>query len=91
MAFRVNIFRLKGVERELGRIADCLEALLAQSGVYLSTPKVDETGPAPYIAETDEERIALGEMLEELRGKHTQVEEDEEAGREEGASLSSDV
>ena len=86
MALRVNIFRLQGVERQLRRIADCLEALLAQSGVYLSTPMADETGPAPYIAETDEDRIALGEMLEELRGKRAQVEEGQEPGGQEEPS-----
>ena len=81
----VSFVKLKGVTRELGRIASacerlasCWEAELAEQGHYMSPPKADTSGPEPELTYVDEEADALAEIEERLglKRKDLTIEED---------------
>lgn len=81
----VSWVRLKGVVRELSRIANaterlaaCWEAELAEKGLYMSPPKADTSGPEPELTYTDEEADALAELEAKLGLKRQEVAEEEE-------------
>lgn len=82
----INMVRLKGVTRELARIASacerlasCWEAQLAEQGINMRPPKADTSGPEPELTYVDEEADALAEIEEKmgLRKKSVVSEEDE--------------
>lgn len=82
----INMVRLKGVTRELARIANacerlasCWEAELAEQGLNMRPPKADTSGPEPELTYTDEEADALAEIEERLglKRKEPVLEEDE--------------
>ena len=81
----VNFLRLKGVVRELQRIANaterlatCWEAELAEQGLHIRPPKADMSGPEPELTYVDEEADALVELEEKLgiRKKEPEFSED---------------
>jgi hypothetical protein len=62
----VNLVRLRGVERQLKRIADLLEIVVEEfSGRRLVSPAAP-TGPEPEVLYTDEEADALREFEEAM-------------------------
>lgn len=78
--------KLKGVVRELSRVANacerlasCWEAELAEQGLHIRPPKADVSGPEPELTYVDEEADALAEIEERLgmRKKEPEFEEDE--------------
>lgn len=69
----ISWVKLKGVTRELSRIAsacerlaDCWELELAQQGYNMRPPKADVSGPEPELTYVDEEADALAEIEEKL-------------------------
>ncbi len=81
----IGLIRLKGVIRELSRVANacerlaaCWEAELAEQGLHIRPPKADVSGPEPELTYVDEEADALLEIEERLglKRKVTEVEED---------------
>ena len=81
----VNLIRLRGVIRELARVASacerlaaCWEAELAEQGLHIRPPKADTSGPEPELTYVDEEADALTELEERLglKPKDTVLEED---------------
>ena len=81
----VNLIRLRGVIRELARVASacerlaaCWEAELAEQGLHIRPPKADTSGPEPELTYVDEEADALTELEERLglKPKATVLEED---------------
>ena len=82
----IGLIRLKGVVRELSRvalacerIAACWEAELAEQGLHIRPPKADVSGPEPELTYVDEEADALAEIEERLgiRKKEPEFEEAE--------------
>ena len=80
----INLLRLKGVVRELSRIAsaterlaDCWERDLAEQGLNMRPPKADLSGPEPELTYVDEEADALAEIEAKLRGRKAEADEDE--------------
>lgn len=61
---KITIFRLKGVEKQLERIATALEVWASAQGVNVTVPKADTSGAAPEIMYTDEESDAIREIKE---------------------------
>jgi hypothetical protein len=81
----IALIRLKGVVREMSRIASaceriasCWEAELAEKGHYMSPPKADLSGPEPELTYTDEEADALAEIEAQLKGSKRPSTTDEE-------------
>ena len=73
----VNIARLRGVEKQLDRIATALENILRyQYGYNTAKLKVDTSGEPPDVAYTTDFDQAVDELEAAFRGK--QVEEEEE-------------
>lgn len=77
----VNLIRLKGVIRELSRVASacerlaaCWEAELAEQGLHIRPPKADTSGPEPELTYVDEEADALTEIEERLGLKRKEPE-----------------
>ena len=77
----LNLIRLKGVVRELSRIASacerlaaCWEAELAEQGLHICPPKADVSGPEPELTYVDEEADALAEIEERLGLKRKEPE-----------------
>jgi hypothetical protein len=64
----LNLVRLRGVERQLRRIADLLEIVVEESYGRRLSPPAPVTGPEPEVLYTDEEADAVREM-EELMSK----------------------
>ena len=58
LRLRRSVKHIAGCERELGRIADCLEAICVHEGVILKP----EGKPETVIAFTDEEAEARAEI-----------------------------
>ena len=82
---QINLIRLKGVTKELARVAnacerlaDCWERELAEQGLNMRPPKADTSGPEPELTYTDEEADALAEIEERLglKRKEPELEED---------------
>jgi hypothetical protein len=80
----ISMVRLKGVTRELARIAsacerlaDCWERELAEQGLNMRPPRADTSGPEPELTYVDEEADALVEIEERLglRKKEVEVED----------------
>lgn len=72
---KITIFRLKGVERQLERIASALEVWMAAQGVNVIVPKADTSGPEPEVLYTDEEQDAIQE-IKEAAGQVSRKEEE---------------
>jgi len=81
----IGLIRLKGVIRELSRVASacerlaaCWEAELAEQGLHIRPPKADMSGPEPELTYVDEEADALLELEEKLgiRKKEPEFSED---------------
>ena len=82
---QISLIRLKGVVREISRIANaceriasCWEAELADKGHYMSPPKADLSGPEPELTYVDEEADALAELEERLGLKRKEPDLDED-------------
>jgi hypothetical protein len=86
----INLIRLKGLIRELSRIADaaeriavCEERKLSEDGIYVRPIKQDTTGPEPSVSYSDEELDYLNEFIEEERrraGKKVRTSESNSDG-----------
>ena len=81
----VTFLRVKGIVRELARVANacerlaaCWEAELAEQGLHIRPPKADMSGPEPELTYVDEEADALAELEEKLgiRKKEPEFSED---------------
>lgn len=77
----INISRLKptvrvlrGIEAQLCRIADCMEADLNERGFFLKPPKADTSGPEPTAIYTDEIEEAMRQWKEMQTGRTEEVE-----------------
>lgn len=57
-----------GIEKQLTRIADCLEAILEQAyGYSMTPPKGDTSGPEPQVMYTDQDKYDIDEMVERVK------------------------
>ena len=63
----VTWVRLKGVEKQLRRIADLLEIVVEESYGRRLTPATAPIGPEPEVLYTDEEADAVREMEEAMK------------------------
>lgn len=81
----ITLVKLRGVVKELARVASacerlaaCWEAELAEQGINMRPPRADTSGPEPELTYVDEEADALAELEEKLglRRKAVEVEED---------------
>jgi len=72
----VTWVRLRGVERQLKRIADALDIILEETYGRRQTPSPSPTGPEPEVLYTDEEADAVREMEEAMRKYKAQPEEE---------------
>jgi len=61
------VLELRGIRKELERMADCWEAELSQQGYHMRPPKADTSGPEPTIEYTDEEMDYVRESVDRLR------------------------
>jgi hypothetical protein len=61
------IAELRGIRRELGRLADCWEAEMAEQGYHMTPPKADTSGPEPSMSYVDEEEDWLRETVDRYR------------------------
>jgi len=58
---------LKGIQRDLARIADCLEVFVeAAYGIHMKAQKPDTAGEEPQVFYTDEEEDFKREYLEKI-------------------------
>jgi len=80
---QVNITRmkptataLKGIQRDLARIADCLEVLVeAAYGIRMKVQEADTSGEEPQVFYTDEEEDFKREYLEKMGKAERPIEE----------------
>ncbi len=80
---QVNIARmkptasaLKGMQRDLARIADCLEVIVEQAyGIRMKAQQADTSGEEPQVFYTDEEEDFKREYLEKMGKAERPVEE----------------
>jgi hypothetical protein len=80
---QVNIARmkptasaLKGIQRDLARIADCLEVFVDQAyGIRMKAQQPDTAGEEPQVFYTDEEEDFKREYLEKMGKAERPVEE----------------
>ena len=77
----ITLVKLKGVVKELSRVAsacerlaECWELELAQQGYNMRPPKADVSGPEPELTYVDEEADALAEIEERLGLKRKEAE-----------------
>ena len=67
---------LKGIQRDLARIADCLEVIVEQSwGIRMKDSKPDTAGEEPQVFYTDEEEDFKREYLEKMGKAERPIEE----------------
>ena len=67
---------LKGIQRDLARIADCLEVIVeAAYGIRMKAQKPDTEGEEPQVFYTDEEEDFKREYLEKMGKAERPVEE----------------
>ena len=61
---KIQLYRLRPIERELKRVADALETLLLLQYNYRSTPltKAERGGPEPGVTYSDEHAKAIAEL-----------------------------
>ena len=80
---QVNISRmkptataLKGIQRDLARIADCLEVFVEQAyGIRMKVQKPDTAGEETQVFYTDEEEDFKREYLEKMGKAERPVDE----------------
>ena len=81
---QVNISRmkptaaaLKGIQRDLARIADCLEVIVeAAYGIRMKAQKPDTAGEEPQVFYTDEEEDFKREYLEKMGKAERPLDDD---------------
>lgn len=61
------VLELRGIRRELERLADCWEMELSQGGIHMRPPKADTSGPEPTIEYTDEEMDWVRESVDRYK------------------------
>ena len=62
------ISELRGIRKELERLADCWEAELSEvHRINMRPPKADTSGPEPTVVYTDEEEGWARESIERLK------------------------
>ena len=66
LRLRRSVKHIAGCERELTRIADCLEAICAHEGVSVKA----EGKPETFVAFTDEEAEARAEMEQWMKEQY---------------------
>lgn len=79
----LHLFRLRrtlkhisGVEKQLCRIADCLESYLTAQGIAVKIPETHEPAQVFYTDERlDRQKEVLEEVFEQMGGTPEQVEE----------------
>jgi len=71
----VTLMRLRGVERQLKRIADLLEIVVEETWGRRLTPSPPPSGPEPEVMYTDEEADAVREMEEAMKRYKPETEE----------------
>jgi hypothetical protein len=72
----VTWVRLRGVERQLKRIADALDIIVEENYGRRLTPSTPPSGPEPEVLYTDEEADAVREMEEAMRRYKGKPEEE---------------
>ena len=67
---------LKGIQRDLARIADCLEVIVEQAyGIRMKAEKIDDSGEEAVALYTDEEADWKREYLEQMGKAERPTEE----------------
>ena len=68
---------LKGIQRDLARIADCLEVIVEQAyGIRMKAEKIDDSGEEAVALYTDEEADWKREYLEQMGKAERPLDDD---------------
>lgn len=68
---------LRGIRRELERLADCWEAQLAESGIHMRPPRADTSGAEPTISYVDEEEDYVRETVDRYKREDELAEKED--------------